>query len=207
MPYLGLDICGPPSPDALVADMRAMGARLVGLYVYNSSASFCTRSPAYVASVEAAWGGPCVLPILTIASGDNPGAGYVRNVLEQFGMQGRRVGHDVETYAFPGVGVLQPIFAAERNLGCSPGIYCFDRTQPEYGAAGPDWWWGVWGYAEFFGYLPAGHAMWQYYNRAGGPVTGTEYDVSTVADDFSVVVKAAPRVVPIQNTQQQQEFI
>lgn len=192
MPYLGLDVCGPPDdPNALVADMRAMGARLVGLYVYNSSASFCVRSASYIAAVERAWGGPCVLPILTIATGDNPGAARVSSLLQQYGMQGRRVGHDVETYAFPGAGVLRPIFQAERELGCSPGIYCFDRTQPDYGAAGPDWWWGVWGYAEDFGYLPAGHAMWQYYNLARGPVTGAEYDVSTVADDFSVLVSVA----------------
>jgi hypothetical protein len=188
MPYLGLDsVAEGFTPEQIVNDMRTVSARLIGLYVFNNdsqNAQAVVKSGAFVQQLEQLYGGPCVLPIITIASNTAPlPASLVQGLQQWFPNGGRRVGHDLQTTAFPTLAEITGLFQAERAAGFSPGIYGVDSTQQTYAAAQADWRWGVQAYAEGFGYLPPGYSMWQWTNN----VLNNTYDGDTVADNFSVL--------------------
>lgn len=173
-----LDIAFPPAdPGALAADVRAAGARAVGLYVINLSAPSTVQSAAYAKAAYAA--GVQVLPIITPGQSPPPVAG-VPDALLAWGQLNtdNAVALDIEQPGIdtPPPGWVQALVNTLDGTGYKSWLYVIGslRSTYPYGL-----WWAVdWDHGDQ-AKIPPGAVAVQYSPTWRGP-SGHEYDPSYV---------------------------
>lgn len=170
MPDL-LDAAYPPAdPAVLVADVRAAGARAVGLYAVNLSVPAAVREPAYALAVKAL--GVGVLPIV-VPGNVPPLVPTVIAALTTWGLGlNDLIVVDIERWSTPPVAWVAEFCRA----WSAAGIYCQEGYRAQYAAAQPRFWWlAAWSTP------PPVPPTWDahQYGSYQGP-SGMTYDASTV---------------------------
>lgn len=197
-----LDVAFPPAdPAALVADVRAAGARAVGLYVINWSAPATVVSAAYAQAVYAR--GTQVLPIITPGQNPPPVSG-VPDVLRAWGRlnSDNAVAQDIEQpgISTPPVSWVRALADALLAAGYDPWTY---TNLPAYFGIGRLW--AVdWDHGAG-AVIPAGAVAVQWSPEWRGP-SGSSYDPNYLipsalggtpvafTDEFNAMVSSIPGV-------------
>lgn len=171
-----LDVAFPPSdPAQLVSDVRALGARAVGLYVVNWSAPRAVVSAAYAQKVAAA--GVGVLPIVTPGQSPGPVSAVMAALAAWWPGDGSPVGCDIEQ---PGIDTPDPAWVndlVQSILSARFASWLYENASTRSTYPWGSFWEADWTFAD---HLDAGSIATQYTDAVTGP-SGTRYDGSTVA--------------------------
>jgi hypothetical protein len=177
-----LDICRPPDPRQVIADVHAAGARAVGLYAVNWSIPQCERSASFVLPIRMA--GIGVLPIVVPSDHPLSVAAAITKVAAWGIPATYPVAIDLERFSYPPWQWVHEFC----QLWPGAGLYCRAGDRGRYDAAQPRFWWlADWGSQDN---VPAGWQarQWGSWKSAAGIV----YDASRASSDLHFWGQAIP---------------
>lgn len=192
------------TPAGVIADCKALGAGIIGLYDANWSVPSAQKTTAFLDAVDQ--GGVPVLPICTPSNFPPDTAAQLLGIMVGAGLKHKFCAFDLETYSFPPQDWVSSCIALLHGAGWKVIGYGFQSTKTTYQACGFDYWWGVLNYAQGYGYVPNWCNAFQYYDKLIGP-SGATYDGSTVGDALQAAFFADPAPAPSPAPKKEEDMI